>query len=73
MRDVKLQPRIGNKSNPDGMDEAAEVFIKANIDRYKTVREMAKQLKEIGITRGTTWIGKVRNRVTGTGCTREAA
>lgn len=73
MRGVKLQPRIGNKSNPDGMDEAAEAFIKANIDRYKTVREMAKQLKEIGITRGTTWIGKVRNRVTGTGCTREAA
>ncbi len=73
MRDVKLQPRVGNKRNPDGMDDAAEAFIKANIDRYKTVREMEKQLKEIGIKRGTTWIGKVRNRITGTGVTRDAA
>jgi hypothetical protein len=55
------------------MDDAAEAFIKANIDRYKTVREMEKQLKEIGIKRGTTWIGKVRNRLTGTGVTREVA
>ncbi len=66
-RSVTLQPRNGNKGNKDGKDIAAEAVIKANADM--PVRKLQEHLAALGIDRGTTWIGKVRARIKGTGVT----
>jgi len=66
-RAVTLQPRKGNKGNKDGMDETAEAVIRAN-PKLK-IKELEEQLKVLGIKRGTTWIGKARARINGTGVT----
>jgi Bifunctional DNA primase/polymerase, N-terminal/AAA domain/Primase C terminal 1 (PriCT-1) len=66
-REVTLQPRKGNKGNKDGKDDAAEAVIRAN-PKLK-IKELEEQLKALGIQRGTTWIGKARARINGTGVT----
>ena len=66
-RTVTLQPRKGNKGNKDGKDEAAEAVIRAN--PKLPLRKMQEQLAALGIDRGTTWIGKARARINGTGVT----
>jgi hypothetical protein len=66
-RAVTLQPRNGNRGNKDGKDEAAEAIIKANAEMR--VRKLQEQLAALGIDRGTTWIGKARARIRGTGVT----
>jgi len=64
---ARLQTRRGNPGNKDGKDQAAEVFIRANID--KPVREIEEQLAAVGINRGKTWIAKARARIKGAGVT----
>lgn len=66
-RAVTLQPRKGNRGNKDGKDEAAEAVIRAN--PMLKIKELEEQLKVLGIKRGTTWIGKARSRINGTGVT----
>jgi hypothetical protein len=62
---AKLKPRKGNTANRDGNDDAAEVFIRANLTL--PIRKIQEQLAALGIERGTTWISKARSRVTGSG------
>jgi hypothetical protein len=59
-RAVILQSRKGFKGNKDGMDSAAEAFIKANPEM--PVRKLGEQLAALNINRGTTWISKTRAR-----------
>jgi len=67
MRAVTLQPRKGNKGNKDGKDDAAEAVIKANPGM--PIRKLQDIMSAFGIQRGTTWIGRVRARINGTGVT----
>lgn len=66
-RAVTLQPRRGNRANKDGKDEAAEQVIRQNPDMK--IHELAQLFTNLGIKRGTTWIGKARARINGTGVT----
>lgn len=58
---VTLKSRRGNKGNKDGKDEAAEAVIRKNVEM--PVRKLRDELAALGITRGTTWIGKALSRV----------
>jgi hypothetical protein len=64
---ARLQTRRGNPANKDGMDQAAEVILRANVDM--PVRKLQEALAARGISRGTTWISKTRARIKGTGVT----
>jgi hypothetical protein len=60
-RPATLQSRRGNKGNKDGLDDAAEAVIRANIKL--PVRKLQEQLAALNINRGTTWIAKARGRI----------
>jgi len=65
-----LKTRRGNPGNKDGKDTAAEAVIKDNL--AMPVRQLQEQLAALGIDRGTTWVGKARARLKGTGVTSGA-
>ena len=56
-----LQSRKGNRANKDGMDDAAEAVIRANIKL--PVRKLQEHLTALNISRGTTWIAKARAHI----------
>jgi hypothetical protein len=58
---LTLQSRKGNRSNKDGLDDAAEALMRANIKL--PVRKLQEQLAALNISRGTTWIAKARARI----------
>jgi len=60
-RTVTLQSRKGNRANKDGLDDAAEAAVRANIKL--PVRKLQEQLAALNISRGTTWIAKARARI----------
>ncbi len=60
-RTVTLQSRKGNRANKDGLDDAAEAVIRANIKL--PVRKLQEQLAALKINRGTTWIAKARAHI----------
>jgi hypothetical protein len=60
-RAVTLQSRKGNRANKDGLDDAAEAVMRANIKL--PVRKLQEQLAALNISRGTTWIAKARARI----------
>jgi hypothetical protein len=60
-RPVTLQSRKGNRANKDGLDDAAEAVIRANIKL--PVRKLQEQLAALNINRGTTWIARARARI----------
>jgi len=60
-RTVTLQSRKGNRANKDGLDEAAEAAVRANIKL--PVRKLQERLAALNISRGTTWIAKARARI----------
>ena len=60
-RTVTLQSRRGNRANRDGLDDAAEAAVRANIKL--PVRKLQEQLAALNINRGTTWFAKTRGRI----------
>ena len=54
-------PSKGNSANKDGLDDAAEAVIRANIK--SPIRRLQEQLAALNINRGTTWIAKARAHI----------
>lgn len=61
---LEYQPR----GNRDGLEDAARVYINANIDL--SVRALEKGLADLGITRKKTWVSDARSAIRGCGAKR---
>ncbi|MBS1850998.1 MAG: AAA family ATPase [Acidobacteria bacterium] len=61
LRIATLSRRLGNRANKDGLDEAAEDAIRANLDM--PIRKLQEHLAGLNIARGTTWIARTRARL----------
>jgi hypothetical protein len=59
---------IPTTRNRDGLEDAARVYIKANIDL--SVRALEKGLADLGITRKKTWVSDARSAIRGCGAKR---
>jgi len=60
-RFVGLKTRRGNKGNKDGMDNAADSIIRANMST--PVRKLQELLAEQNVCRGTNWIARRRAKL----------
>ena len=63
---VELKTRRGKRANKDGKDDVAMAFLKAHPEL--SIREAARQLKEMGIKgRGRDWVSVKLRELSGTG------